>query len=144
MGWFSRILYGVDLDDAQARSDAADAALAAENQQDYGPGGSVYNQIVSERGIDAANRTYQEVMDRTYQSHEQTADVQGEVNEAFVEGLGEGFDRTTGAIRGTLAAPFKFAWASLPWQLVAVGLVILFLYMGGGVFLKGLINRYAK
>ena len=64
-----------------------------------------------------------------------------QVNDAFKEGLQEGFDRTTGAIKATIAAPFKFTFASLPWQVYLVGLVLLFFYMGGPLWLKGILKR---
>lgn len=128
---------GVDLEEVQRTSDATDAALQAENAKDYSPGGTVYNQIVEERGVAAANETYEIV-----QGHEATQhiDVEAEVDEAFDQGLAEGAQN----IKGTIAAPFKLTWAILPWQVWLVGLVALFLYMGGGVFLKGLISRKFK
>lgn len=71
-------------------------------------------------------------------------DVAGDLNTAFAEGAKEGYAATTGAIKTGLAAPFKFTWAILPWQVWAAGAVALFLYMGGGVYLRGIIARKAK
>ena len=137
--WIRTQAIGVDVDAEQERSNRLDAMIAAENEKDYGPGGVVYNKTVEEQGIPAANRQWEEVQAR--QAADDHPDISGEVGDAFDEGLEEGFDATTGAIKSTLAAPFKFTFAALPWQLWVVGLVLLFLYMGGGVWLRGIIGR---
>ena len=61
--------------------------------------------------------------------------------DGFVEGAREGAAATADAIKGSIAAPLNFAFRAIPWQLWAVGAVALFLYMGGGVYLRGIIGR---
>lgn len=140
MGWLS-IFTGVDLDEEQRKQDEADAKLRELNQKDYGPGGSIYNKIASEQGVETANETYDTVQEHLNGSH---IDVEAEVEQAFKDGLKEGYDNTTGAIKKTIAAPFNFTWAAIPWQLLAAGAVALFLYMGGHLWLKGIIKRLGK
>jgi hypothetical protein len=67
--------------------------------------------------------------------------VEDELDAAFIEGAKEGYDAETSTIKAVVAAPFKFAWASLPWQLILAAGVALFLYMGGGAYLKGIIRK---
>jgi hypothetical protein len=138
MGWFSKIFYGVDLDEERKRSDELDAMIAAENEKDYGPGGVVYNKTVEEKGITAANQQWEEVQAR--QAADDHPDIEKEVNDAFYEGLEEGFENTTGAIKSTLAAPFKFTFAALPWQVLVGAAVLLFFYMGGGRWLRNILK----
>jgi hypothetical protein len=71
----------------------------------------------------------------------QKEDVSGDLNQAFGEGLKEGYDAETGGIKKTLAFPFKFIWDALPWQIWLGGLVALFVYMGGWVWIKGILLR---
>lgn len=142
MGWLQKIFYGVDLDAEQARSDQLDAALRVQNEIDYGPGGPVYNQIASERGTAAANAAYQQVTQRG--AADDMPDIAGDVHGAFREGLHEGYENVTGGIRATLAAPFKFTWASLPWQLLLAGAIFAFFYFGGPQLVKPLIRKYLK
>lgn len=138
MGWFQKLIYGVDLEAEQKRSDDLDAKIKAENEHDYGPGGPIYNQTVQDRGVAAANQQWEEVQARQKANQ---IDVQAEVDDAFNTGLKEGYDNVTGGIKDTLAAPFKFTFAALPWQIWVVGLIVLFLYLGGGQMLKGILNR---
>lgn len=126
--WIRTQALGVDLDETQATLDRTDAQLAIENQKDYGPGGTIYNRTVQEKGVDAANQQYEEVNQRLMESH---IDVESEVGQAFDEGLQEGYDNITGGIKKTLKAPFQFAWASIPWQVWLLGAVLLFVYVGG-------------
>jgi len=141
MGWFQKLIYGVDLDATQSELDRTNAALASENAADYGRGGTIYRQIQAERGTAAAEQTYADVLRR---AEDNQINVTDQVHGAFRDGYNESLGNITGGIRATLAAPFNFAIRSIPWQLWLVGLVALFIYMGGGVWLKGLINRHWK
>jgi hypothetical protein len=134
MGWLSKLFLGVDLDEEQQRANQLDASIAAENEKDYGPGGVIYNQTVNEQGTEAANKQWEAVQAR--QAADDVPDISSEVSGAFKEGLTEGFDSTTGAIKKTLAAPFQFTFAALPWQLLVVGGVVLFVYLGGWNWLR--------
>lgn len=86
------------------------------------------------------------------QTAEQTAAQESRYNTDFeayneqilsgaIEGAQEGLDATADTLRKGLALPINFAWRAIPWQLWAVGAVALFLYAGGGVWLRGALAR---
>ena len=56
--------------------------------------------------------------------------------QGFQEGLKEGLNNVTGTISGTLAGAIKAIWASIPWQLLVLGAIALFVYLGGLNFLR--------
>jgi len=58
-----------------------------------------------------------------------------------IEGAQEGLAATADTVRKGLAVPLSFAWRAIPWQLWAVGAVALFIYAGGGVWLRGALVR---
>jgi hypothetical protein len=131
MGWFSRTFYGVDLDEEQARQDDLDRRLREMNERDYGRGGRLYERISAERGEAAADETYQDVLDNLESSR--IDDVEAQVRDAFYEGLQDG---TRNIQRG-----FDFSFGAIPWQLWAAGAVALFLWAGGGAWLKGVFKK---
>ena len=110
MGWFDKLIYGVDLDEEQARQDNLDRQLAAQNQADLNNG--TYDQET----FDAAERNRRE----SY-----IGNVEAQVGEAFAEGWNEGASNIrngTGSVVGTLiSTPFKL----IPWQLWLIGLLYL-------------------
>lgn len=61
--------------------------------------------------------------------------------DGFVEGAQEGAAATADAIKGSIAAPLNFVFRAIPWQLWAVGAVALFLYLGGGTYLRGILAK---
>lgn len=124
MGWFSKLLYGVDLDEEQKRGDQLDRDLKAINDQDYGPGGEIYNKIERERGTAAADQTYEDVQGHLQTS--QTGDVGGQVSDAFWNELHQ---RTSDLVK-----PVGGAVPTWVWGAAGVGL---FLWMGGLTWLKG-------
>jgi hypothetical protein len=64
-----------------------------------------------------------------------------QINTAFDQGLAEGWANVTGGIKATLAAPFKFTFASIPWQLWLVGALVLLYYAGGAQRLKNILLK---
>lgn len=58
-----------------------------------------------------------------------------------IEGAQEGLASTADTVRKGLALPLNFAWRAIPWQLWAVGAFALFIYAGGGVWLRGILAR---
>lgn len=109
----------------QARGDALDAQLNALNDRAYADGKISADELRRRQDEQAANYI----------------DVGGQVDQAFVEGAKEGYDNTTGFIKSTIAAPFKFVWDILPWEVWLGGAVFLFVYMGGWVWIKGILKR---
>lgn len=99
---------GVDLEEERRRGAEADARLAALQARQR------------DRFTDTQWATMQEHL---AEQQGYSVDPEAQVAAAFGEGLKEGYDKTTGAIRATVAAPFNFVFKSLPWQLyVAVAL----------------------
>ena len=54
--------------------------------------------------------------------------------------LGESADAAAGGIKRTLNGVGGFVWGSLPWWVIVGGLVALFVYLGGGVWIRGLLT----
>ena len=129
MGLFDKLVYGHDLDAEQKRADELDAQLAALNRETLARGRWTEKQMEEAERNRAAGAG---------------GNIEAQVNAAFNEGLADGYSNVTGTIKSTLAAPFKFAFASLPWQLIAAGLVALFFYMGGWHLVSGALLRFKK
>lgn len=114
----------------------------------FAPGEQARADDLARRSADLERRRYEmgriteEEMHRNVAMHYGNApDVGNQVGAAFNEGLAEGYENTTGAIRATVAAPFRFAWDIIPWQLWLGAAVFLFFYIGGGTYLKGILKK---
>lgn len=126
MSLWDRIVYGVDLDAEQARGEQLDAQLEALNRQ----------------RLDSGRWTLEQW--QTAENNRQagaTGDVRGQVREAAVEGALDGVRAIPSAINKGLKAPFQFLGVAIPWQVWLLGLGALFLYLGGGVYLRGILAR---
>ena len=140
MSWYNPVTW---FSDEQARADDLDRQLRALNERDYGPGGRIYEKVKTERGQEAADAVNATVQGHLGTQEDQSRDIEGQVDDAFLQGLQEGYDNETGFAKKVLASPFKLAWDVIPWQLYVVALVALFFYLGGGVWLKGILGRRA-
>lgn len=137
MSWYNPTSWFIDEKNVDAGA-AADAKLQAMNAKDYGKGGDLYNQVAATEGTAAADANLATVLanqatDATVAS---VVEAEAQVNQAFVEGLGEAYDERTGQARAVLNAPFKVLWDSVPWYFWLLGAAGLFLYLGGGVWLR--------
>lgn len=128
MSWYNPVSWigssdGRSQEQLQAESDAADARLAELNQA-----------AASRYGTDWLREAENNRLNSRLQ-------VEDAVQADFNSGLSDGYNNVTGAIKDTVNFPLKFLWDALPWWawLAAAGGV--FLYLGGGVWLKG---RLAK
>lgn len=133
MSWYNPTSWFVDKENVEAGA-AADAKLDALNAQDYGRGGRIYEKIEADQGTAAANSTLEEVLnnaasDATASSIEA---AQEDVNEAFVTGWNEAYDKRTSQAKSVIGAPFKVLWDSLPWYVWLLAGLALFIYLGGG------------
>jgi hypothetical protein len=101
MSWFQKIIYGVDLDEEQARQNELDAQLKAMNDDALARG--IYDQSTWDAA--EAHRT------QTY-----LPDVAGDVSKAFDTGWNEGAANIRNTIGSTVnrivSTPFKV----IPWQ----------------------------
>lgn len=122
MNWPSWLVGGVDISAEQQRSNELDAQLAALNQKALADG--TYNQSTFDQAEFNRQRG-------------QVADVNAEVSTAFGQGIQDGANNIRGAVGSAVSFPFKL----IPWQLWAVGAVALFFYMGGGLWLKGILKK---
>ena len=107
MGWLDWYT-GVDTEAERQRGAELDAKLAA---------------LQAGQRSRFTDTQWEQMQAHLAESQGYSVDPEGQVNAAFGEGLKEGYDKTTGAIRATVAAPFNFVFKSLPWQLyVAIAL----------------------
>jgi hypothetical protein len=119
--WVEKLFTGYSSEELQAESDRADRALAEQNQKAY------------ERGaIDLP--TYQETQDNIARGQ---INASAEIGGAFNEGLKEGVDSVRVTIGDVVTSPFKL----IDWRLYLVGALVLFFYMGGAEFLKGILKK---
>ena len=78
-----------------------------------------------------------------HREEEYAATYQAQVGEAFVQGAAEGAATMQGAVKRTIPGPLDWILGALPWH-VWVGLAVAaFWYLGGFVYLKGIIARKA-
>lgn len=132
MGWFSRIFYGVDLDEEQARGNELDAKLNALNNQALQSG--KYTQAQYELAMDHASEGV-------------TGDVNQQVWQAAGEGALEGAKGelklvstvaggTASAVKGTLNFAFGTILSAIPWWIYLGALGYGFWWLGGFRWLK--------
>lgn len=122
MSWLDSIFLGDELE----RGTELDAKIRALNQAKFEKG------VLDAGQLEKANANLEK---------ESAAVHSAQIGEDFSAGLSEGYDNVTGAIKTTLSAPFKFAWDSIPWQLLVVGLLAGAWYLG---LFNGLKNKFAK
>jgi len=109
----------------QGRSDELDRRRAELEQERARRG------LITQEQADAnANKIYNERLD-----------VETELADSFQEGLKEGYDNVTGGISSTIKSPFKFIWDAVPGFVWILAAFALFVYMGGGVYLKGILRK---
>lgn len=92
--------------------------------------------------VQAGTMTQEEADARDARLESETAAVwDAQINNDWNQGLDQGYENVTGGIKKTLAAPFNFAFASIPWQLWLAAAVALAWYLGAFNNLK---NRFAR
>lgn len=123
-GWIEKLTLGYSTAELQAESDKADASLRKINE-DAHDRGAISDAVYAQTQENIANGQI---------------DAAGAIGGAFKEGIAEGIDNERGLIGSTISFPFKF----IPWQAWILGGALLFFYMGGAVWLKGIIPRKAK
>jgi len=114
VSWIQRTLYGVDLDEEQAKQDQVKAQLAAENEKDR------------EKFGDAWFEEAQANLDKS------RINVEAEVDQAFDEGLQEGAANVSAVIR----KPFEIVGTGIgavlkgvPWWVWGIGLAVAGFYL---------------
>jgi len=124
MSFLSKLFLGVDLDEEQRRNDELDQQLAALNQAKFQDGSWTDEQFAQAEAHRIAS---------------DNKDIAGDVAEVFNTSIQDSVSNAAAVTKGVLKTPFDFIFGALPWQLWLVAAVALFLYMGGGIFLRGLL-----
>jgi hypothetical protein len=120
MGWFTKLVYGVDLDEEQRRQAELDAQLAALNREKLDSG-------------DWSQKTYELASQQLNQSY---IDVNAQVNQAFSEGAAGGATGIRTALGGTINSVVAGTFAVVPWQIWLLGLAWAFFSFGGPKWLS--------
>jgi hypothetical protein len=123
--WIQTQVTGVDVAQVQSDLNAEDAKLAQLNQQKVDSGQWNSSQY------------------QTAQQHlvENTIDAQSEVDTAFVEGAKEGLANEQAFVKSSINNITSGILGFIPWWVYPVAGVVLFFYLGGGVFIKGYLSR---
>ena len=167
-GWFSHLIYGTPTaGQLQATSASLDNQLAngtnqttlnatiagaapatilpaapgdgtyQGNDNAYAPGGSVYNTIVTTQGPDAANAAWAQVQANLAAQEQQTAAIPGQIGESAIAGAQNGLN--------SLYKWFKKLPGALVlgigWQWWLLAIAVLFFWMGGLSWLKGILKK---
>ena len=120
----------------QAQGQALDAQLAALNNQDYSPGGRIYEQIAAKDGTDAADKTLTIVQGNLATGA--TGDVLGQVGGAFQEGWQQGAMNERNAISGFINSTVGNFVRVIPWQIWLIAI------LAGTVYFWPVIRPFAK
>jgi hypothetical protein len=128
MSWLPDWITGYDAANAQAAAEA-DAQLQAMNAQDYAPGGRLYTpQNAAKVQADYASQAPIGV------------DAQrASIDQAFADGFSQGYQN----VKNTFSDFASKLFGLIPWQVWLVGLGVLFVWMGGMVWLKGILKKHA-
>lgn len=123
LGSLEYLVTGVDVDQVQADSDRADAALKALNDPHYA--------LLVNQGVISA-QTADLVTQHEATSAAGTADITGQVGTAFQQGLQDGLNNELSILKNPLSGLFKI----VPWQWWVIGGGVAFFYFGGIKLLK--------
>lgn len=124
----------------QEQGAALDAQLAAINNNTYAPGGTTYNSIKATQGQAAADAAWAKVQADQSNQEQQTASDNADVTAAAQAGAQQGLDNVKGGINHF----FESFFGLIPMSVWLIGAVALFWWLGGFVWLKGIIARKAK
>jgi hypothetical protein len=125
MSWLSKLFVGEDLDQLQKDLDNQDQQLAALNQDRLNSG------------------AYSDAVYAEAEAHRLGGklDVTGEVSQAFNESIQDSVSGAAGVVKGVIKTPFDFLFKALPWEIWLIAAVAIFFYLGGGIYLKGILAR---
>lgn len=115
MGWFQKLVLGVDLDEEQKRQEELDRAHAARNRELFDRG------LWTEEDYNGAEQRRLETV---------ITDPEAEVYDAFRQGLDEGAANIRGAVGGVVNTVVTTPLKLIPWQLWLIGGVFLAWKMG--------------
>jgi hypothetical protein len=116
---------------SQEEADALDAKLRAYNEETYGPGGRVYNRIAERDGAFAADSALQVTREHEATQQAQDRDIEGQVNDAFGEGLAEGAANIRHSVDKGVFGTLKALLSAVPISVWVAAAVFGFIYFGG-------------
>lgn len=119
----------------QTQSNALDAQLTTLNQQDYAPGGQVYNAIAATNGQAAADTAYQQVQQNAAKSAA-AGTVQSQLQAAGAQGAAQGLQSLASGIQSAVSGVFDTLFKLMPWQAWAGIAIFVFIYFGGPKWIK--------
>ena len=122
MSWLDSVFLGDEVE----RGNELDAKIRALNQAKFEKG------VLDAGQLEKANANLEK---------ESAAVHSAQLYEDFSAGIDEGYQNVTSTIKGAVAAPLNFIGASIPWQLILVGLAVGAWYLG---FFNGLKNKFAR
>jgi hypothetical protein len=128
LNWISKTFWGVDLDEEQRRSDAADAAK------------DVQDRYLLDTGVWAQSQYDEAQRNKLSDTSAYGQNVKADVNSAFAQGWKEGAQNVSSTISGAfnriIADPLRAVVFGLPWWLWLAALLFVFGYFGGFRWLK--------
>ena len=145
-----------------ARGQAADAELAAINNNSYAPpsasnpnGGATYNTILTTQGKAAADAAWAQVQVNLAADQADTASYNGQVADAAAQGAAQGLNdlgqgvadavsKGSQAVNNTLWFAIKNFFGAIPitgWLLIGVGL---FIWIGGLGYIRGILPEHKR
>ena len=127
---------------ATAKGKELDAKLAAMNQEDYAPGGRIYQATVEANGGDtsAADAAYTADQINLANQAYDTATYESQITQAAQQGAADGLAKAKAGTNQFFADLFKLVPASI-W-IIAAG--ALFLYFGGWSWLERNARKHLK
>ena len=156
MSWLPDWLTGYDAENA-ARAAAADAQLQKLNQADYERGGRIYNAVADARGVAAAEQNLATVLanrDREINGTDDgsytgvggySEDVQREqIQTVFQDTLDVQAGKIIGGPFAAIGSFLKSIFKAVPWWVWLLGIVAVFVWLGGAALLKGILARKKK
>ncbi len=121
VGWIS----GADSTDRSAQLDQQAA--------DYNASTGYYDTLTPA----AAQAAQQHLADQ----YAATADQSAQMSEAFAEGAKQGLDAEVNFVHGALDTVGGAVWKAIPWWVWLGGAIALFVYLGGGVWIRKQLTR---
>lgn len=130
MGWFQKLVYGVDLEEEQARSNNLNDQLAAMNKADLDSG--KYDKATYAAAESNRVKSYED---------EGGADVAATVQDAFDQSISENTSSIRKGLTSVITEPLKILFKLIPWPVWLAAAAFVFFYLGGEVWLRKLLAK---
>ena len=135
MSWYNPVSWFIDKENLEAGNAAAEK-LKTLNEGAYSPGGSIYEQVYAQEGQQAAEDALGQMLENSQNQTLSYPEAESQVNEAFGSGWSDAYKQRLDSLGEVLAAPGEAVRRVIPWYWWLIGLVVLFVYLGGMPWLK--------